>query len=70
MILTTSFYGMNQKIYKQDKKKPYFPKFQLISILRFQVMHDYVCFIAPIGYRVIKKVLCTRLSVKITRISY
>ena len=26
------------------------PKFQLIPILRFQVMHDYVCFIAPIDY--------------------
>ena len=24
------------------------PKFQLIPSLRFQVMHDYVCFIAPI----------------------
>ena len=31
-------------------KKSLFPKFQLIQILRFQVMHDYVCFIAPIDY--------------------
>ena len=33
-------------------KKAYqvFPKFQLIPILHFQVMHDYVCFIAPIDY--------------------
>ena len=31
-------------------KKSLNPKFQLIPILRFQVMHDYVCFIAPIGY--------------------
>ena len=31
-------------------KKSIFPKFQLILILRFQVMHDYVCFIAPIDY--------------------
>ena len=34
-------------------KKSLFPKFELIPILRFQVMHDYVCFIAPIGYCVI-----------------
>ena len=32
------------------KKKILFPKFQLIPILRFQVMHDYVCFIAPTDY--------------------
>ena len=31
-------------------KKSLFPKFQLIPILRFQVMHDYVCSIAPIDY--------------------
>ena len=31
-------------------KKSIFPKFQLTPILRFQVMHDYVCFIAPIDY--------------------
>ena len=31
-------------------KKILFPKFQLIPIVRFQVMHDYVCFIAPIDY--------------------
>ena len=31
-------------------KKSLNPKFQLIPILRFQVMHDYACFIAPIDY--------------------
>ena len=31
-------------------KKKLFPKFQLIPILRFHVMHDYVRFIAPIDY--------------------
>ena len=31
-------------------KKSFFPKFQLIPILRFQVMHNYVCFSAPINY--------------------
>ena len=31
-------------------KNSLFPKFQLIPILRFQVMHDYVCFIAPIDH--------------------
>ena len=31
-------------------KKSLFQKFQLIPNLRFQVMHDYVCFIAPIDY--------------------
>ena len=31
-------------------QKSLFPKFQLIPILCFQVMHDYVCFIAPIDY--------------------
>ena len=31
-------------------KESLFPKFQLIPILRFQVTHDYVCFIAPIDY--------------------
>ena len=40
---------MNQKIYI-EKKNTLFPKFQLIPILRFQVMHDYVRFIAPIDY--------------------
>ena len=43
VIVTTSFYGMNQK-----QKKSLFPKFQLIPILCFQVMHDCVYFIAPI----------------------
>ena len=33
-------------------KESVFPKFQLILILRFQVMHDYVWFIAPIDYSV------------------
>ena len=31
-------------------EKSLFPKFQLIPILHFQIMHDYVCFFAPIGY--------------------
>ena len=31
-------------------KKSLFPKFQLIPISCFQVMHEYVCFIAPIDY--------------------
>ena len=31
-------------------KKSLFPKFLLIPILRFQVMHDYVCFITPIDF--------------------
>ena len=34
-------------------KKGLFPKFQLIPILRFQVMHDYVWFIAPIDFCVV-----------------
>ena len=46
VIFTTSFYGMNQEI----NPKSLFPKFQLIPNLRFQVMHDYVCFIVPIDY--------------------
>ena len=33
-----------------NKKKSFFPKFQLILILRFQVMQDYMYFIAPIDY--------------------
>ena len=35
--------------YKQ-RKKGLFPEFQLISILHFQVMPNYVCFIASIDY--------------------
>ena len=31
-------------------EKIIFPKFQLIPILQFQVMHNHVCFIAPIVY--------------------
>ena len=31
-------------------KKSLFPKFQLIPIVRFHVMHDFVCFNAPIDY--------------------
>ena len=34
-------------------EKRFFPKFQLIPILRFQVKHDYACFIAPIDYIVL-----------------
>ena len=33
-------------------EKNVFPKFQLISILHFQVMYHFVCFIAPTDYRV------------------
>ena len=35
---------------EEINKKILFPKFQLIPILRFQVMHDNVWFIAPIDY--------------------
>ena len=35
---------------KDIDKKSLFPKFQLIPILRFQVMCDYVCFNAPKNY--------------------
>ena len=35
---------------RRYKQKNLFPKFQLIPILRFQVMHDYVGFISPIDY--------------------
>ena len=35
---------------EDTNEKSLFPKFQLIPILRFQVMQDYVCFIAPIDY--------------------
>ena len=31
-------------------KNSSFPKFQLIPILGFPVLHDYVCFIATIDY--------------------
>ena len=46
VIFTTSFMHKSEDI----NKKSLFPKFQLIPILRFQVMHDYVCFIASIDY--------------------
>ena len=45
---------------RRYKQKSLFPKFQLIPILHFQVMHDYVYFIDPIDYCV-EKVLCPRL---------
>ena len=38
-------------------KKSLFPKFQLIPILRFQVMNDYGYFIAPIDYCVEKSLV-------------
>ena len=53
--------------YKSEdiNKKSLFPKFQLIPILCFQVMYDYVHFIAPI------ELLCWQdFSVKIALISY
>ena len=34
----------------EGNKKSLFPKFQLIPILRFEVMNGYVCFIASIDY--------------------
>ena len=46
VILTTLFYFMNPKMW--TKIKSLFPNLQLIPILRFQVMHDYVCFIVSI----------------------
>ena len=46
VILTTWFWYESENIYK----KGLFPKFQLIPILHFQVMHDLCCFIAPIDY--------------------
>ena len=46
VILTTSFMTW----IRRNKQKCLFPKLQLITILRFQVMHDYVCFIDPIDY--------------------
>ena len=41
-----------EDINKKKKKKSLFPKFQFIPTLRFQVMHDFVWFIAPIDFRV------------------
>ena len=35
---------------KDKNRKSLFSKFQLITILRFQVMHNYVCFIVPTDY--------------------
>ena len=47
VILTTSFYDMNHKIFK----KMLFLKFQLILIiLRLQVIHDYVYWHGSIEY--------------------
>ena len=43
---------INKKQNKTKQEKSIFPKFQLIPILCFQVMHDCVCFIAPIDYGV------------------
>ena len=37
-------------------------KIQLIPILHFQIMHDYVCFIAPIDYCVKQDFLWKLLS--------
>ena len=42
---------------RRYKLKSLFPKFQLIQILRFLVMHDYMCFIAPIDYCVAKSLV-------------
>ena len=35
---------------EDTNQKSLFPKFKLMPISRFQLMHDYVCFIAPIDY--------------------
>ena len=35
---------------EEVNKKSLLPKFESIPILRFQVMHDYVYFIAPTDY--------------------
>ena len=48
--------------------KSLFPKFQLIPILHFRVMHDYVRFIARIGYCVNSHV--REFSLKIALLSY
>ena len=42
---------------RRYKQKSLYPKFQLIPILRFQIMHDYVCFIVPIDYCVEKSLM-------------
>ena len=39
-----------QKPNKNKKQKTYFQNFSWIHFFRFEVMHDYVCFIAPIDY--------------------
>ena len=46
VILTAPFYD----IFRRYTQKSLFPKFWLIPILCFQVVHDYVCFIALIDY--------------------
>ena len=50
-ILTTAFHSMNEKVFK--KKRKLFPKFQLIPVSHFQVMHDYVCFIVPTDFNLL-----------------
>ena len=52
VILTTSF---NEHKSEDINIKSLFPKFQLIPILRLQVMHDYVVFHCSIDY-------CVKLS--------
>ena len=47
LIFTTSFLWHESE---DIIKKSLFPKFELIPTLLFQIMHDYVCFIAPIDY--------------------
>ena len=37
VILTTSFYDMNQKM---NTEKAYYQNFRMIPILHFQVLHD------------------------------
>ena len=58
VILTTSFYDINQKILtpkKKRKKKKLFANIQLIQILRLQVMYKYVHWHCSIDY-------CVKLS--------
>ena len=47
VLVTTSFLWHESKDINK-KKSFFFPKFQLIPILSFQVMRNYVCFIAPV----------------------
>ena len=60
VILTTSFYGTQMYESEDINKKKLISKISVDSNLRFQVVHDYVCFIAPINYCVKLSLVCTR----------